>query len=271
MTSEFRIDDYLARIGFRGSVEPNFATLAALHFQHVNAIPFEGLDPLLGLPVNLDLGTLQRKLVHSRRGGYCFEQNILFKAVLETIGFKVTGLTARVLWMSPPDSPLGPKTHMLLKVDLPDGPRLADVGFGVCVMDTPLTFQTDIEQRTAMGTYRLSEADGMFCLSAIQPAGWRRMYTFNLEPQIHSDYEIGSWFAATHPAAPFSSTLIMERLGDDKRYKLVNRKFKIEARDGQSLDERTLGTTAELREIFEETFNVVPPVPVEQVFSRLPA
>jgi N-hydroxyarylamine O-acetyltransferase len=97
------------------------------------------------------------------------------------------------------------------------------------------------------------------------------MYTFNLEPQIHSDYEIGSWFAATHPAAPFSSTLIMERLGDDKRYKLVNRKFKIEARDGQSLDERTLGTTAELREIFEETFNVVPPVPVEQVFSRLPA
>ena len=126
---EFRLDDYLARIGFRGSVEPNFATLAALHCQHVNAIPFEGLDPLVGLPVNLDLGALQRKLVRSRRGGYCFEQNILFKAALETIGFKVTGLTARVLWMSPPDSPLGPKTHMLLKVDLPDGPRLADVGF----------------------------------------------------------------------------------------------------------------------------------------------
>jgi N-acetyltransferase len=141
---------------------------------------------------------------------------------LETIGFKVTGLAARVLWVSPPDSPLGPKTHMLLKVDLPDGPRLADVGFGVCVMDTPLTFQTDIEQRTAMGTYRLSEADGLFCLSAIQPAGWRRIYAFNLEPQIHSDYEIGSRFAATHPAAPFSSTLIMERLSDDKRYKLVN-------------------------------------------------
>ena len=99
-------------------------------------------------------------------------------------------------------------------------------------MDTPLKFQTDIEQRTAMGTYRLSEADGLFCLSAIQPAGWRRMYTFNLEPQIQSDYEIGSWFAATHPAAPFSSTLIMERVSDEKRYKLVNRKFAIEARDG---------------------------------------
>ena len=270
MMGEFRLNDYLARIGFRDPVEPNFATLAALHFQHVNAIPFEGLDPLLGVPVKLDLGALQKKLVHSRRGGYCFEQNILFKAVLETIGFKVTGLTARVLWMSPPDSPLGPKTHMLLKVDLPDGPRLADVGFGVCVMDTPLTFQTDIEQRTAMGTYRLSEANGLFCLSAIQPEGWRRMYTFNLEPQIHSDYEIGSWFAATHPAAPFSSTLILERLSEDKRYKLVNRKFAIEARDGQPLDVRTLGTSAELAKTLEEIFNVEPPVPVEQVISRLP-
>jgi N-hydroxyarylamine O-acetyltransferase len=267
---EFRLDDYLARIGFRDPVEPNLTTLAALHRQHVSAIPFEGLDPLLGRPVNLDLGTLQRKLVHSRRGGYCFEQNILFKAVLEKIGFQVTGLTARVLWMSPPESPLGPRTHMLLKVDLPDGPRLADVGFGVCVMDTPLKFQTDIEQRTAMGTYRLSEAGGLFCLSAIQPAGWRRMYTFNLEPQIQSDYEIGSWFAATHPAAPFSSTLIMERVSGDKRYKLVNRKFAVEARDGQPLEERTLGTVAELRETFEQTFNIEPPVPVEQVFSRLP-
>jgi hypothetical protein len=62
----------------------------------------------------------------------------------------------------------------------------------------------------------------------------------------------------------------MERVSDDKRYKLVNRQFSIEARDGRRLDERTLGTVAELQKAFEETFNVVPPVPVEQVFSRLP-
>jgi N-hydroxyarylamine O-acetyltransferase len=266
---EFRLDAYLARIGFRGTIEPNFATLAALHTLHVNAIPFESLDPLLGRPVNLDLASLQRKLVDSRRGGYCFEQNILFKAALEVIGFKVTGLTARVLWMSPPGSPLGPKTHMLLKVDLSDGPFLADVGFGVCVVDTPLKLQTDIEQRTAMGTYRLTEADGLFWLSAVQPAGWRRMYAFNLEPQIQSDYEIGSWFAATHPSAPFPSTLILERLGDDKRYKLANRRLTIETRDGRLLDERALGSAAELAQALEEIFNVTPPVPVEQVFARL--
>jgi N-hydroxyarylamine O-acetyltransferase len=267
---QFRLDAYLARIGFRGAAAANSATLAALHTLHVNAIPFEGLDPLLGRPVNLDLASLQTKLVDSRRGGYCFEQNILFNAALEMIGFKVTGLTARVLWMSQPGSPLGPKTHMLIKVDLPDGPLLADVGFGVCVMDTPLKFQTDIEQRTAMGTYRLTQTDGLFLLSAIQPAGWRRMYAFNLEPQIQSDYEIGSWFAATHPSAPFPSTMILERLGDNKRYKLANRRFTIEARDGRLLDERALGSAAELGQTLEDVFNVIPPLPVEQVFARLP-
>ena len=268
---EFRLDDYLARIGFRGAAKPDLETLASLHSHHVDAIPFEDLNPLLGLPVNLDLATLQTKLVDGRRGGYCFEQNILFKAALEAIGFGVTGLTGRPRWMSPPDSPLGPKTHMLLKVDLPDGPRLADVGFGACVMDTPLTFQTDIEQRTAMGTYRLSEADGLFWLSAIQPAGWRRMYAFNLAPQIQSDYEIGSWFAATHSGAPFSSNLILERVSAEKRYKLRNRQLTIEARDGQPLDERALGSAADLQQALEETFNVVPPVPIDEVFSRLPA
>ena len=184
MSNDFRLTNYLARIGFDGKIGPDLATLAAIHAAHVNAIPFEGLDPFLRRPVKLDLASVQEKLVDSRRGGYCFEHNILLKAALETIGFKVTGLGARVRWMSPPDSPLGPREHMLLKVDLPDGPYLADVGFGACVLDSPLQLKTDVEQRTAMGTYRLSESDGLFSLSAKQPAGWRVKYAFNLVDQI---------------------------------------------------------------------------------------
>ena len=124
----------------RGDAEPtpNLATLSAIHAAHVDAIPFEGIDPLLRRPVNLDIASLQSKLVDSRRGGYCFDQNLLFKAALDAIGFKITGLSGRVRWMSPPDSPLGPREHITLKVDLPEGSYLADVGFGVCVMDNPL-------------------------------------------------------------------------------------------------------------------------------------
>lgn len=269
MSNEFRLDAYLARIGFNGAAAPDAATLAALHACHVNAIPFESFDPLLRRPVNLDLASLQAKLIDNRRGGYCFEQNGLFKAALELIGFNVTGLGGRVRWMSPPDSPLGPRTHMLLKVDLPDGPYLADVGFGACLLDTPLRLQPDIEQRTTMGTFRLTEADGMFSLSAKQPTGWRTMYVFTLEPQIQSDYELGSWFTSTHPSTPFPKTLIMERVSGDKRYKLMNRRLTIEARDGQVADERAIGSADELQQVLDETFNVMPPAPVDEIFARI--
>ncbi len=268
MSNEFRLDDYLARIGFRGSVEPDLASLARLHAAHVDAIPFEGIDPLLGRPVNLDLASVQAKLVDSRRGGYCFEQNTLFKAALDALGFKVTGLSGRVRWMSPPDSPPGPREHMMLAVDLPEGRYLADVGFGACVLNSPLQFKTGVEQQTAMGTYRLDEADGVFSLSAKQPGGWRAMYLFNLEPQIPSDYQLGNWYTSTHPSMPFLNVLIMERLSADRRYKLVNRRFAIEARDGEVAAERELGSAEELREVLDETFGVTPPVPVEEIFAR---
>ena len=268
MTNDFRLNNYLARIGFSGVIELDFATLAAIHAAHVNAIPFEGFDPLLRRPVKLDLASVQEKLVDSRRDGYCFEQNVLFKAALETIGFNVTVLGGRVRWMSPPDSPLGPREHMLLKVDLPEGPYLADVGFGACVLDTPLQFKTDVEQRTAMGTYRLSNTDALFSLSAKQPTGWRTAYVFNLEPQIQSDYELGNWYTSTSPLVPFISTLIMERVSSDKRFKLINRKFVIEARDGQVAVERSIDSAYELRQVFDETFNVTPPAPVEEIFTR---
>lgn len=267
--NEFRLDSYLSRIGFTGPIRPDLATLAALHTAHVNAIPFEGCDPLLRRPVKLDIASVQQKLVDSRRGGYCFEQNMLFKAALEVIGFKVTGLGGRVRWMSPPDSPLGPREHMLLKVDLPEGPYLADVGFGACVLDSPLQLRADVEQRTAMGTYRLSETDGLFTLKAKQPGGWRVMYVFNLEPQIQSDFELGNWYTSTSPQVPFISMLIIERVGPDKRYKLINRRFLIEARDGEVATEHSVASADELRSILGETFNVIPPVPVEEIFTRL--
>ncbi len=269
MSNEFRLSNYLTRIGVREPIEPGLATLSAIHAAHVDAIPFEGFDPLLRRPVNLDLASVQDKLVDSRRGGYCFEQNVLFKAALEAIGFKITGLTGRVRWMSAPDGPLGPREHMLLKVDLPEGPYLADVGFGACVLDAPLQLKTGIEQRTPMGTFVLGETDGHFSLSAKQPDGFRTMYLFNLEPQIHADYGLGNWYTSTSSQVPFFSMLVMERVTSGKRYKLINRRFAIEARDGQVTSERSLGSAAEFGQVLDETYNVTPPAPVEEIFARI--
>jgi N-hydroxyarylamine O-acetyltransferase len=267
MTDSFRLDRYLARIGHQGPVAPDLETLRAIHAAHVDVIPFEGLNPLLRRPVDLDLMSLQRKLVETRRGGYCYEQNGLLRAALRAIGFNVTSLGARVRWNTPPDAPLGPKTHMLLKVDLPEGPYLADVGFGACLLDAPLRFETDVTQQTAMGSYRLTEANGLLSLSAKRGEGWRTMYVFDLVPQLQSDYELGSWYASTNPAVPFPTTLVMERVTGERRYKLVNRHLVIEARDGEQMSTRTLESAEELGRVLDETFNVASPVPLDELYG----
>jgi N-hydroxyarylamine O-acetyltransferase len=170
--------------------------------------------------------------------------------------------------MSPPDSPLGPKTHMMLRVDLTDGPYLADVGFGACLLDAPLRLQTGIEQTTAMGTYRLTQSDGLLSLSAKRQGGWRAMYVFDLHPQIQADYDLGNWFTSTNPSTPLTTRLIVERLTDGRRYKLVDRTFSTEARDGEVIAERTLASAGELDEVLRDTFKLTPPVPAEDIFNK---
>ena len=121
------LDAYLARIGYRERLDPTVETLRGLHFAHATQIPFENLDILLGRSIVLDLESLQKKLVERRRGGYCFEQNTLFAAVLESLGFAVTRLAARVRFGA---TSIRPRSHMLLSVEIDGEPWLADVGFG---------------------------------------------------------------------------------------------------------------------------------------------
>jgi N-hydroxyarylamine O-acetyltransferase len=269
MSTDFNLDKYLTRICYRGPLSPTFETLAGLQAAHVDAIAFEGIDPLLGRPVNIDLAAVQAKIVDGRRGGYCFEQNALLKAALEAIGFAVTPLSARVRWRLDATAPLTPRTHMMLKVDLPEGPYLADVGFGSCLLDTPLRMVPDIEQSTAMGTFRLTISERLHWLAAKQPTGWRMMYVFDLAPQIHADYVLGNWFTSTSPLTPFTSTLILERLTSEVRYKLVNRRLVIEARDGEIRSERIIDSPEALSSVIDELFGVTLPVPAGEVWARI--
>ncbi|HEX4197330.1 MAG TPA: arylamine N-acetyltransferase, partial [Caulobacteraceae bacterium] len=268
--SDFDLDAYFARIGYGGPTEPTLETLTAIHGLQVSAIPFENLDPLLGRPVNLDMESLQAKLVRSRRGGYCFELNALFKAALEALGYAVTGLAGRPVWMAPPDAPLSSRTHMLLKVALPDGPYLADAGFGAQLLDAPLKLQADSEQSTPWADWRLSHAEAALSLAVRLPDGWQPTYIFTLEPQLPTDYEMGNWFTSTRPQSLFVNNLVAERLTDDRRYNLVNRKLTERARDGTAMV-HTLTGAAELAEVLDKLFDIEPPAAAEAVFARLPA
>jgi len=95
------------------------------------------------------------------------------------------------------------------------------------------------------------------------------MYVFDLAPQLHSDYELGNWYTSTNPLVPFTSMLVMERVASDKRYKLVNRRLRVEARDGEVISERLLDSAEGLCRVIDQTFNVTPPTPIEEIFSQI--
>src|ERR1700732_3402975 len=148
------LNAYLGRVGYTGDRRPTASMLRELHLAHATHIPFENLDILLGRPIQLDLESLQAKLVHGKRGGYCFEQNLLFAAALEGLGFSVTRLAARVRLGR---AQLLPRTHMLLKVDVDGGPWLADVGFGGEGLLLPVPMSPGDVSRQDCWTYRVSE------------------------------------------------------------------------------------------------------------------
>src|SRR5262249_33171641 len=152
-------------------------TLSALHLHHAQTIAFENLDPLTGRPVNLDLLSLERKLVHEGRGGYCFEHNLLLSHLLRELGFQVKGLAGRVLWNAP-EATIRKRSHMLLLIDLDQQRYIADVGFGGLTLTAPLLLRTDIAQCTPHEPFRLVQKDGDFVLQAEVRGGWKPLYRF---------------------------------------------------------------------------------------------
>ena len=118
---------YLARIAYTGPTPPTIETLRSIHRAHLQTVPFENLDISLGRTIVVDEDATVRKIVEQRRGGFCYEMNGAFAALLRALGFRVTLLAARV---ARPQGGEGPEfDHLTLRVDLEE-PWLADVGFG---------------------------------------------------------------------------------------------------------------------------------------------
>jgi N-hydroxyarylamine O-acetyltransferase len=263
------LDAYFNRIAYAGPRTATLATLRAIHGLHPAAIPFENLDPLLGRPVLLDLDALQRKLVDARRGGYCFEQNTLLRAVLDALGFSVTILAARVLWMAPPGAPPNPRTHMVLKVELEEGPFIADVGFGGYLAPAPVKLAEGIEQQNAGRTLRLVRTGDEFGLQVRLGANWRDAYRFTLEPQLPIDLEVVNWFTSTHPESRFRNNLLIQRLTPQGRVSLLNKRLTRRYGEGR-VEEVVLAGPDDLGKALDEDFALDAPVDLGTLFALLP-
>jgi N-hydroxyarylamine O-acetyltransferase len=250
LTDRLDLDAYLARIGYQGPRNASVDTFDAMHLAHATSIPFENLDILLGRGISLDLESLQRKLVASRRGGYCFEQNLLFATALETLGFDVTLLSARVRYGA---TVVRPRTHMLLLVTVADSRWIADVGFGGDGLLRPLPLAIDDESSQFRWTYRLVEEGRHYVLQSRRSAGWNDMYAFTLEPHERVDYEVSNHYTSTHPTSPFTMMPIAQRPSQEARYILRGRELTTDT--GESVRSQTVSDD-ELIDVLRETFGI---------------
>ncbi len=250
----FDLAAYFNRIGYSCDRSPTLENLQLIHARHAHTIPFENLNPFMKWPVNLDVASLQRKLIHDGRGGYCYEQNLLFRNALEAMGFKVTGLAARVSWNAP-DGVVLPRTHMLLRIDLEGQAYVADVGFGGLTLTTPLRLETDIEQRTSHEPFRLISEQNEFVLQAKLADMWKTLYRFTLDEHLLPDYEMANYYVSCHPKSRFVNLLIAARTVPDRRYTLLNNEFKVHNRNGGT-ESRLLTSVAQVREALEDPFGI---------------
>jgi N-hydroxyarylamine O-acetyltransferase len=199
----FDLDAYVERIGLSGC-----PGLAELHRAHVASIPFENLDPHSGLPVSLELADLQRKLVRERRGGYCFEHNLLLKGALEALGAEVAPMLARVKYGAPAGV-VGPPTHLVLRVRADGGCWLADVGFGRGTLLEPLPFGPGDSHEQSGWRFRVVQDDLEHVLQTDSEVGWVDVYSFIPQPTPAIDIEVANWFTSAHPSSPFVTGLIV--------------------------------------------------------------
>ncbi|WP_431775481.1 arylamine N-acetyltransferase family protein [Streptomyces cucumeris] len=259
------LDAYLNRIGWTGArpPAPTAETLRAVHLAHVTSIPFENLQPLLGSAPSLALPDLEAKLVRSRRGGYCYEQNSLLSAALTAIGFGITGLAARVRAGATPGA-VRPRSHMILLVEIPGEPQrwIADVGFGAIgglLEAVPLVTDTELHDATRRHRYLREPHPGgledLFVFQALHDGVWEDQYAFSREPFDAADYAVLNWNTATNPRSPFQHTLRAQRNGVDLHLELIARTLSETHPDG-TRKQRELADDDEVLRVLAADFGI---------------
>ena len=245
---------YLARIAYSGPTEPSAETLRALHRAHMLAVPFENLDISLGRKILTDENRILHKIVEEHRGGFCYELNGAFAALLRALGFQVTLLSARVARANGGEAP--EFDHLALRVDLEQS-WLADVGFGESFLE-PLRLESNREQVDPAGRFRLVQVEERIQMEKAELDGsWKRQYSFTLQPRELREFSGMCHYHQTSPDSSFTRSRICSRATPEGRVTLSEMKL-ISTRNG-TRDERTLNSVKERAAVLREHFGIVEP------------
>ncbi|MFD2265258.1 arylamine N-acetyltransferase [Lacibacterium aquatile] len=223
------LDAYLARIGLSGPVQPTEDWLIRLHSAHAQAVPFENLDIFLGTPIRGDLPGIFDKLVTRGRGGYCFEQNGLFGAMLAKFGFEATSLLGRTTFGSPSPRPRG---HLITQVRIGQQLWIADVGFGGYGLIEPLRFEPEVAQQAGGETYRIIASSTGFEVEMRTGDAWKSLYWCDFAPCFPVDVEVLNFYHGHSAASFFNQNRVVARTFADHRLLLTNNELKTVTKNG---------------------------------------
>jgi N-hydroxyarylamine O-acetyltransferase len=201
------LDRYLKRIGLDHRPPATLAGLKTVHRAHLLAIPYENLDVQLGRPVTTAIGPIYEKMVERGRGGWCYEMNGLMGWALKELGFDVTRATGAVVRAMKGEAAVG--NHLVLRVALPEGLYLADVGFGDGPRDPiPVAVGAFESEGFHFGLSRIDDAWWRF---ANDPRGGAPSFDFNLAPADEAMLAAKCEFLQTAPVSPFVQNLVVQR------------------------------------------------------------
>ena len=246
------LDAYFARTGYTGSRAPTLETLHGLVCAHIQTIPFENIDVLLGHPIELEPDKIMQKLVHGRRGGYCFEQNTLLLEVLTELGYHVQPLSARVRYQRPRDYTPA-RTHLLVRVELEES-WLADVGVGSMSPTAALRLAEHGEQATPHEPRRLLRENDRIYHQARLGDDWYDVAELTLEEMPVIDRIVANWYTSTHPQSHFKHRLTVARATPTGRISILNDELTI--RTGPRSEKQRIESPAHLLGILDEHFGI---------------
>jgi N-hydroxyarylamine O-acetyltransferase len=271
-----RLDDYLRRVGIR--LAPNrrpadIETVRQLHVAHRETFLFENVSIQAGSPISVALADIEAKFLDGGQGGYCFEHNTLFAAVLADVGVPATTLLGRVR-RGPPDRWC--RTHMVLRVTIGGEPWLADVGFGALCLLEPIRLREGVAAHQVGFTYSLRRENQMWVLSCIGDGGSGDgdtepidLYEFSEDAQTPGDVEVANHYTSTHPDSIFRRTLTIQRTTRTDRT-MLRQGVLTRYRDGRAEDEAI--EPAQLPTVVRDVFGVeLPPGPFLFEACEVPA
>ena len=244
---------YLQRLNYTGAIAPNAETLRLLQLAHLRAVPFENLSIHSAEPVVLDDRALFEKIVSRRRGGFCYELNGLFAALLRALGFEVEMLSAQV---ANAEGIFGPDfDHMTLMVTRADR-WLVDVGFGDSFLE-PLRLDEESTQGPGIHTYRIEREGEFFVLmKQTNENEWKSQYRFTLKPYQYSDFAEMCRYHQTSSQSHFTRARICSRATTDGRITLSGLRLITSTDDGLR-QERILTNDEDYASILRDHFGIV--------------